>query len=326
MDMRDLFIERNNILESLDFECFDSLDYLYESIDLLLEADDNQNNNNTNNNSDSNSLREDDRRIKFDAKKLIGDMIRILIEWFTKLKNVMINFFKGFKNINHKNNIKKIFTDKDKLNKKIKVFNYMNMRNGITAVEKMMSQTNSIFRNYMQQTPDMAAYKNEVMQKIGFKMISGNEIKSKVTSCFIRNNEKIKIRIGQLNEQIVASYLIDAERSVASIDVWRDNLKQDMQRVNTRIDSAMNAGRMTKDEAKKMTTLLKAHTNILEKMAVCTMKCIKKGFSDFNKIVNKGNGTTDNLDEEREQIEKDRAEKIKGIEERRKKRKGNNNE
>ena len=97
-----LFIERNNILESISY--FDSLDYLYESIDLLLEVD--------NNSTSNDSLRENDKKININTKKIIGDMIKILIEWFTKLKNAMINFFKGFKNINHKEMIKKIFVDK----------------------------------------------------------------------------------------------------------------------------------------------------------------------------------------------------------------------
>ena len=43
--INDISNERNIIMESFAFEYFDPLDYLYESIDILLE-DDNQNNNN----------------------------------------------------------------------------------------------------------------------------------------------------------------------------------------------------------------------------------------------------------------------------------------
>lgn len=282
-----LFIERNNILESITY--FDSLDYLYESIDLLLEVD-------TNSTSNNDSLRENDKRINIDTRKIIGDMIRILIDWFTKLKNTMINFFKGFKNLNHKQMIKEIFVDKDKHNKKIKVRNYLNMRNGISNVTSMINKVEQVFNNMRSNNnADSSDYKNQVARALGINSIAVQDLRKKTNECFIKNNETIKITIGQLNEQIVSSYLLGASDAVNNIEKWKNDLRSTMQKTDMEIYQDFRAGKMDQQTSQRFTSLLKTHTSIIEKMCVFSMKCIKQGYKDFNKLVS-GYGTTENLD------------------------------
>ena len=281
-----LFIERNNILESISY--FDSLDYLYESIDLLLEVD--------NNSTSNDSLRENDKKININTKKIIGDMIKILIEWFTKLKNAMINFFKGFKNINHKEMIKKIFVDKEKHDKKVRIKNYVNMRNGISNVTSMINKIEQIFNNMRSNNnADSSDYKNQVARALGMKSLAIQDLRKKTTECFVKNNETIKIKIGQLNEQIVSSYLLGSSDAINNIEKWKNDIRSTMQKVDTEIYRDNANGKIDQQTANRFTSLLKTHVGIIERICVFAMKCVKQGYKDFNRLVT-GYGTRENLE------------------------------
>lgn len=282
-----LFIERNNILESISY--FDPLDYLYESIDLLLEVDSNSTSNNDN-------LKENDKRINIDTRKIIKDMIKILIEWFTKLKNTMINFFKGFKNLNHKQLIKEIFVDKEKHNKKIRIKNYINMRNGISNVSKMIDKIEQVFNNMRSNNnADVNEYKNQVARALGIKSIAVQDLRKGTNECFIKNSETIKINIGQLNEQIVTSYLLGSSDAINIVEKWKNGIRSTMQKTDMEIYQDYTSGKMDQQTCRRFTSLLKTHTSMIERICIFAMKCIKQGYKDFNKLVLRY-GTTENID------------------------------
>jgi len=288
-NIKTLFIERNNILESISY--FDPLDYLYESIDLLLEVD-------TSATSNKDNLKENDKRINIDTRKIIKDMIKILIEWFTKLKDTMINFFKGFKNLNHKQLIKQIFVNENNHNKKIRIKNYINMRNGISNVSKMIDKVEQVFNNMRSNNnADTSEYKNQVVKALGMKSMAVQDLRKATTGCFIKNNETIKITIGQLNEQIVSSYLLGSSDAVNIIERWKNDIRSTMQKTDMEIYQDTVSGKIDNRTSRQFTSLLKTHTSMIEKICVFTMKCIKQGYKDFNKLVLRY-GTTENLDNE----------------------------
>lgn len=294
--INNLFIEKNLIMESIAYTYFDPLDYLCESIDILLE-DDNNDNKNANANNDKDNLKENDKRFNFDAKKAIADMIRILIQWFTRLKDTMSAFFKGFRNLNHKKLIKEIFVDPNKHKKKIKVYNYINMRNGVANANELINKASSILNNAIKaKNPSMEDYKQQVIRAFDIDSLGGGALKARTYLCFIKKNEKIKITIGQLNEQIVSSYLLGANDTVNNIERWKNDLRSTMQKTDMDIYQQFRAGEMDQKTSRQFTSLLKTHTGIVEKICVYSMKCIKKAYSDFNRIVTKGNGTTENIE------------------------------
>ena len=307
-NINNILNERNMIMESLSFEYFDPLDYLYESIDILLEDDNlnnnnNQNNNNQNNNNNTNAnnnndnLKQNDKRVDFDIKKTISNMIKVLLEWFGRLKDAMGNFFKGFRNVNHKKIMKEIFTDPNKHNTKIKVYDYVNLRNGVNNVTNLIKNAEKVFQDARKnKNPDLASYKQKITIALKMKKYSGSDLKASVYGCFIKNNKKIRITIGQLNEQIVSSYLLGAGDVINNIEHWKNDLKRTMEQTNNDIYQDYNVGILDKPTAKKFTTMLKTHTSTIEKICVQAMKCVKKGFTDFNRMLTKGNGTTDNIE------------------------------
>ena len=302
--------DRNIIMESFAFEYFDPLDYLYESIDILLEDDNlnnnnqnnnnnNQNNNNTNTNANNNkeNLKQNDKRVDFDIKKTISNLIKVLLEWFGRLKDAMGNFFKGFKNVNHKQMMKEIFTDPNKHDTKVNVYDYINLRNGVANVTNLIANADKVFQDARKnKNPSMDSYKDKMIIALKMKKYSGSDIKASVYNCFIKNSKKIKVTIGQLNEQIVSSYLLGAGDIMNNIERWKGNLKRTMDQTNSEIHQDYAAGVLDKNAAIKFITMLKTHTSIIEKMCIHAMKCVKKGFVDFNKILTKGNGTTDNIE------------------------------
>lgn len=297
-NINDIINERNIIMESFAFEYFDPLDYLYESIDILLE-DDNQNNNNTNTNANNNNenLKQNDKRVDFDIKKIISNLIKVLLEWFGRLKDAMGNFFKGFQNVNHKKMMKEIFTDPNKHDTKVNVYDYINLRNGVVNVTNLIASADKVFQNARKnKNPDMSSYKDKMIVALRMKSYSGSEIKAAAYRCFIKNNKKIKVTIGQLNEQIVSSYLLGAGDIINNIERWKTGLKRTMDQTNNEIHQDYNTGVLDKHAALKFISMLKTHTSIVEKICVHAMKCIKKGFVDFNRILTKGNGTTDNIE------------------------------
>lgn len=296
-NINDIINERNIIMESFAFEYFDPLDYLYESIDILLEDDNQNNNTNTNANNNNENLKQNDKRVDFDIKKIISNLIKVLLEWFGRLKDAMGNFFKGFQNVNHKKMMKEIFTDPNKHDTKVNVYDYINLRNGVVNVTNLIASADKVFQDARKnKNPDMASYKDKMIVALRMKSYSGSEIKAAAYRCFIKNNKKIKVTIGQLNEQIVSSYLLGAGDIINNIERWKTGLKRTMDQTNNDIYQDYNTGVLDKHAAVKFISMLKTHTSIVEKICVHAMKCIKKGFVDFNRILTKGNGTTDNIE------------------------------
>lgn len=300
--INDIINERNIIMESFAFEYFDPLDYLYESIDILLEDDNlnnNQNNNNTNTNANNNNqnLKQNDKRVDFDIKKIISNLIKVLLEWFGRLQDAMGNFFKGFQKVNHKKMMKEIFTDPNKHDTKVNVYDYINLRNGVANVTNLIASADKVFQDARKnKNPDMSSYKDKMTIALKMKNYSGSEIKSSVYRCFIKNNKKIKVTIGQINEQIVSSYLLGAGDIINNIERWKTGLKRTMDQTNNDIHQDYMVGTLDKSTALKFISMLKTHTSIVEKICIHAMKCVKKGFVDFNRILTKGNGTTDNIE------------------------------
>lgn len=296
-NINDIINERNIIMESFAFDYFDPLDYLYESIDILLEDDNQNNNTNTNANNNNENLKQNDKRVDFDIKKIISNLIKVLLEWFGRLKDAMGNFFKGFQNVNHKKMMKEIFTDPNKHDTKVNVYDYINLRNGVVNVTNLIASADKVFQDARKnKNPDMPSYKDKMIVALRMKSYSGSEIKAAAYRCFIKNNKKIKVTIGQLNEQIVSSYLLGAGDIINNIERWKTGLKRTMDQTNNDIYQDYNTGVLDKHAALKFISMLKTHTSIVEKICVHAMKCIKKGFVDFNRILTKGNGTTDNIE------------------------------
>lgn len=295
--INDIINERNIIMESFAFEYFDPLDYLYESIDILLEDDNQNNNTNTNANNNNENLKQNDKRVDFDIKKIISNLIKVLLEWFGRLKDAMGNFFKGFQNVNHKKMMKEIFTDPNKHDTKVNVYDYINLQNGVVNVTNLIASADKVFQDARKnKNPDMSSYKDKMIVALRMKSYSGSEIKAAAYRCFIKNNKKIKVTIGQLNEQIVSSYLLGAGDIINNIERWKTGLKRTMDQTNNEIHQDYSTGVLDKHAALKFISMLKTHTSIVEKICVHAMKCIKKGFVDFNRILTKGNGTTDNIE------------------------------
>ena len=70
-----------------------------------------------------------------------------------------------------------------------------------------------------------------------------------------------------------------------------------MQKTDMEIQQDSASGKIDHQTCRRLTSLLKTHTSMIEKICVFTMKCIKQGFKDFNKLVLRY-GTTENLDNE----------------------------
>lgn len=295
-NINDLFKEKNMIMESLSYEYFDPLDYLYEAANIILEED-NQNNNkpNENHNKDNDSLKLNDKR--FDFKKAISNMIRTMIEWFTRLKNAMINFFKGFKNVNHKKMMKEIFTDKTKHDKKVKIFDYVSLKKGNNIVNGYLKDMGNILVRMLDSgEPSLEYYKNQISNVLKIKTFAASELGAIVRGAYIRNNQKIKIRIGQLNEQIMSSYLLHAQESVNDIEQWKNSLRMVIQDVQNQLYRDFNSGKFGEKILRQFESVLRMHLSTSEKICVCSMKTIKKAYMDFSKILTKGNGTMSNIE------------------------------
>ena len=193
--------------------------------------------------------------------------------------------------------MKEIFTDPNKHDTKVNVYDYINLRNGVVNVTNLIASADKVFQDARKnKNPDMSSYKDKMIVALRMKSYSGSEIKAAAYRCFIKNNKKIKVTIGQLNEQIVSSYLLGAGDIINNIERWKTGLKRTMDQTNNDIYQDYNTGVLDKHTAVKFISMLKTHTSIVEKICVHAMKCIKKGFVDFNRILTKGNGTTDNIE------------------------------
>lgn len=270
MNTSDLFIRTDSILYSINY--FDELEHLYEAADILCEAD-------------GDSLKEDDKRIHFNVKETFKNLLKVLSEWFSKFKNALSSFFNKAKNINHKKIVKQIFTNEEFKNKKVKIYDYMNMQSGVNKFNQHMNSIIRIGDNMIMNNNDnKEELKTNIAKELGISDLGKLSINSVIRSWFMKGDKKIKITINQLNEQIVLSYL-DAQSTIYELDKWKSSLTGFLNRVEQQIARKTMQRDIDSSKSKSLIKMAEFEVGLLEKMSVRTIKLIQSAHKQFMSLV-----------------------------------------